>query len=232
MESGLVKGIQEKFEDFKSEIKKIPSLVVDGITDDIEKIKEVGSDIIEGLKGGITDGIESVKECAANLGESALNGIKDFLGIHSPSTEFADIGKYADMGFINGLKSMLPDIANQASDIGETATDTLSHSFSKISDCIGVDMDIQPTIRPVLDLSDVNAGAKTINAMMSSRYAMSVGSSFDEMRSVSNGDSSDEPRGNSSTFTFNQYNNSPKALSRREIRHDTIEGLQLANAMR
>lgn len=232
MDSGLVKGIEDKFEDFKSKIKEIPSLVVDGVTDGIEKIKEVGSDIVEGLKSGITGSIENIKECAAELGESALNGIKDFLGIHSPSTEFADVGKFADMGFINGLKSMLPDIADQASDIGETATDTLSDSFSKISDCIDTDMDIQPTIRPVLDLSDVNAGAKTINAMMSNRYAMSVGSSFDEARSVSNSDLSDEPRGNSSTFTFNQYNNSPKALSRKEIRRDTIEGLQLANAMR
>lgn len=38
--------------------------------------------------------------------------------------------------------------------------------------------------------------------------------------------------GEPSNFTFNQYNTSPKSLSRREIRRDTIEGLQLAKALR
>lgn len=232
MDSGLVKGIKEKFEVIKSTVNEIPSMIVEGIKNGIEKVKEVGSNIIEGLKDGITGGIDTIKEKASELGESALNGIKDFLGIHSPSTAFAEIGQYADIGFINGLKSMLPDIADQATNIGDTATDTLADSFSNISDYIDSDMGIQPTIRPVLDLSEINSGAQTIDAMMSGDYAMSVGSSFDEAKSTPEEGGSETPEGNSSSLTFNQYNMSPKALSRRDIYRATVEGLQLATAMR
>lgn len=213
MDNGLVKGIS------------------DGIKNGIEKVKEAGANIINGLKDGITEGFNTIKEKAAELGENALEGIKGALGIHSPSTEFAMIGRYADEGLINGFKSMMPDITNQVTSIGETAVNTLSKSFSDISDCIDSDMNINPTISPVLDLSNIDAGAKSIDAMMNRNYAMSISGSMEEARNARS-ETSDTPSNNSSSFVFNQYNTSPKALSRKEIRNDTLQGLQLARVMR
>ena len=56
-------------------------------------------------------------------------------------------------------------VYNAGSTLGETATGSLSDSISRIASMIGDDIDTQPTIRPVLDLSDIKAGASTISSM-------------------------------------------------------------------
>lgn len=236
MNSGLVQGIKSKFEALKNCVKQIPTMITDGIKNGISKAKEVGSNIITGLTDGIKDGINTIKDTASNLGESALNGIKDILGIHSPSREFAKIGEFADKGLVQGLKKYSPYIDRQVTDIGKSTTDSLSKSFANISDSINDNIDNQPTIRPVLDLSNINEGAKTIDTMMSRNYAMTVGKDIEESRSLrfNTPDNQNGAAGNnnSGSFIFNQYNTSPKALSRREIYHDSVQGVQLANAMR
>lgn len=236
MNSGLVQGIKSKFETLKNCVKQIPTMITDGIKSGISKAKEVGSNIITGLTDGIKDGINTIKDTASNLGESALNGIKDILGIHSPSREFAKIGEFADKGLVQGLKKYSPYIDRQVTDIGKSTTDSLSKSFANISDSINDNVDNQPTIRPVLDLSNINEGAKTIDTMMSRNYAMTVGKDIEESRSLrfNTPDNQNGAAGNnnSGSFIFNQYNTSPKALSRREIYHNGVQGVQLANAMR
>lgn len=104
--------------------------------------------------------------------------------------------------------------------------------LAELYDMVQNGLVIQPVIRPILDLSGMNTEAETIDTMMSGEQAMSVGSSFDEAKSTPEEGGSETSEGNSSSLTFNQYNMSPKALSRRDIYRATVEGLQLATAMR
>ena len=62
--------------------------------------------------------------------------------------------------------------------LGETAVNALSSTISRISDAVSTDIDAQPTIRPVLDLSDVRSGAGAIEGMLG------VGSSIGVMSRV------------------------------------------------
>ena len=56
--------------------------------------------------------------------------------------------------------------------------DSLRDSFAKISDFINTDIDTQPTIRPVLDLTSVQNGAKKLSTLFSRNKALNISTSI------------------------------------------------------
>lgn len=68
--------------------------------------KNAGLDIMRGLWNGIKGMKDWVINKVKSMGKSILNGLKSALGIHSPSTEFALVGKYSILGYTEGLEKM------------------------------------------------------------------------------------------------------------------------------
>ena len=69
----------------------------------------------------------------------------------------------------------------------------MKNSLSGLSDAINTDIDSQPTIRPVLDLSDVSNGAGVINDMFDMQPSVGVMSNLRAINSSMN----DRQNGNS-----------------------------------
>ena len=89
----------------------------------------MGEDIIAGLVGGIWKGMKAVGEAALEIGKKIVNTVKDFLGIHSPSTVFFEIGKNIIQGLLNGLKEGGTLVWN----LGKTIVTKLTEIFSELS---------------------------------------------------------------------------------------------------
>jgi tape measure domain-containing protein len=176
------------------------------------------SGFIEGIKSREVDAINAIVGMAVR----ALKAAKEALGVESPSKEFAEIGRYSVLGLVKGLvdNSGLSDDA--AAHIGDSAIESLKNSIRQISDVVNSDLDTQPTIRPVLDLSNIRSGTARLNAMVSNAQAIAISDSrktrenYDENQ---NGNDSSTNSGN--TYQFTQNNYSPKALSRTEIYRQT-----------
>lgn len=82
-----------------------------------EKTEEMGGDTWEGFKKGITDAWKNVKDwCKEHIVDPFVNGVKDLLGIHSPSTVFADIGGNIIAGLQSGLSDMWSGVERWISD--------------------------------------------------------------------------------------------------------------------
>ncbi|WP_329214789.1 phage tail tape measure protein [Streptomyces sp. NBC_01485] len=65
---------------------------------------EGGGALISGMKSGIVSGIKGIgKWIKSTLIDPVVNAVKDFFGIHSPSTVFAEIGGYLVSGLFKGL---------------------------------------------------------------------------------------------------------------------------------
>ena len=122
------------------------------------------------LGSGLVAGINSKKTAAYNagyaLGQASAQGVKDGEDAHSPSREGIKAGKWLGEGVIIGIKSLISKVYTAGHDLGKTAVDSMSNTISRITDVINSDVDAQPTIRPVLDLSDVESGAGMINSML------------------------------------------------------------------
>ncbi|MDX3099691.1 hypothetical protein [Nonomuraea angiospora] len=65
--------------------------------------RQAGKDMGSGLTAGIRSMIGDAIAAAKSLAQSALDAAKNALGIHSPSTVFADVGRWTVRGLIQGL---------------------------------------------------------------------------------------------------------------------------------
>lgn len=66
----------------------------------------VGKDIIQGLINGVGSMIGAAGNAVKNVGSSIVSGLKNILGIHSPSTVFAEIGQNMGAGLIQGINGV------------------------------------------------------------------------------------------------------------------------------
>jgi tape measure domain-containing protein len=163
--NGLKEGISDKVSDIKEAVSDAMSKAKEKLSEWIDKFKSVGKDIMNGLVDGVKAKIDSVVSTVKSAGEQALEGIKKLLGIKSPSRAFMEVGKYSGEGLIVGLEKCTGKITSAAEGMGDAALDSMRGVMSGIASAIESDVDTQPTIRPVLDLSDVESGAGAISGM-------------------------------------------------------------------
>jgi hypothetical protein len=191
------------------------------LSKDIDKWTDIGKRCVEGFVRGIESNIYLAAQEAARMAQEAIRAAKAEFDINSPSRAFADIGMYAVMGLAKGLtdNSYLSNVA--ASELGSRAIDNLRSSISRISDIVNSEVDTQPTIRPVLDLSDIKSKTKTLNAMFSSEQAMAISASMNDNNRINESQNGNVDAKSGNKYEFNQYNYSPKALSRADIYRQT-----------
>lgn len=131
----------------------------------VSKAEEAGKNFAQGFANGINNHKYLATNAGSSLGNSAYEAARKSIDSHSPSKKTYKLGTYFDQGFINGIKSLQSKVFNSSYSIGERAKAGLSKAISRISDAINSDIDAQPTIRPVLDLTDLENGSKSINSM-------------------------------------------------------------------
>ena len=127
------------------------------------------------------------------------------------------------MAFVNAIASYGKKAYDTSANVASMAKSGLTAAITQIAAWIDSDMDTQPTIRPVLDLSDVEDGARRLNTMFSYTQALAAGKGVTTRRRNSE-EEFDNQNGNASqgnTYQFTQNNYSPKALSRIEIYRQT-----------
>ena len=125
-----------------------------------------GSNAGRGFANGLKASISNAAAAAKSQAQSAVNAIKNILDINSPSKVMYQLGAYSGQGFVNGLSEYARIAYNASSDVALSAKDGLGSTLSRISDLINSDIDAQPTIRPVLDLSEITAGAGAIDSLL------------------------------------------------------------------
>lgn len=73
------------------------------ITAVVQTVERLGEAFIDGFESGITEAWKGFTTFLSEKWESLVKSVKDFFGIHSPSTVFADIGKYLIEGLKDGI---------------------------------------------------------------------------------------------------------------------------------
>lgn len=99
--AGLKKGITDAISSVAETAKKILSAIKSAF--DNFSLFDIGKNLIQGLIDGVNNMIETAKNAVANVGNAVIDKVKNVLGIHSPSTVFAEIGGYIDQGLANGI---------------------------------------------------------------------------------------------------------------------------------
>ena len=97
---------------------------------DAENIPEY---IISGLINGLKSGVSKVWDTALDIGKAVLDSIKEFLGIHSPSTKFMEVGQNITDGFVIGIQNGASGVVETIKGIGSKIIDVISNiDFGKV----------------------------------------------------------------------------------------------------
>ncbi len=106
----------------------------------LEKTEECGGNVVLGLLKGIVDGLIGIGEWIYNnMIYPLISAFCDALGIHSPSTVFAEYGQFIVQGLFNGISSLIDSIKQIWENIKQTAIsifnsvkDNISNIFNNI----------------------------------------------------------------------------------------------------
>lgn len=183
--------------------------------------------IIDGMVGGISRGIQSVINAAKRVAEGALNAAKSFLGIKSPSREFFKVGAWSTEGMAIGLNRTAGVVAKASEGVGYSAVTAMKKSMMGLATAMDGGMDLNPTIRPVLDLTNVKKGMGEVRDMMRPETIqldsnnVSAQQAYAAALEVAATSNRNTEEGVTKEYTFIQNNNSPKALSSADIYRQT-----------
>lgn len=195
---------------------------------------ESGKYFIAGIKTGIGNEVSSLFRYIESIANQCINKLNITWSVRSPSRET----QWSAMQFVNGLVVGIRDNQKYAiyaiEDLAGDTLDTLNRvldsdqdgairpvlDMSEIvtqMDTFGSDSEWKPVITPVLDMSGVEPGLRNLNAIAGYRAPQVT----ETNAGIDTGDNADSP------VTFNQYNYSPKALSRLEIYRQTKNQLSM-----
>ena len=121
--------------------------------------ENVGLSIITGMANGITNNITIITVAAENAAIAAYNAAMAKLKANSPSKVFMDVGSYIGLGMARGINDSAGDVVDAATGMSEGAIDSANNIVGIISRIMAEgSLDTQPTIAPVLDLTNLNTG--------------------------------------------------------------------------
>lgn len=162
-----VSGVSSKKSEAASAGSGLASSASSGASEQSGSMYTNGVNLAQGLINGMASMLSAVYNQGHALGDQAVKGSKDGMGEHSPSRFTFEQGVFGGMGLINGLASMSKKVYNSGYSMGERAVDGARIGVQYISDILNGELQLDPTIRPVLDVSNVQTGVGQINTMLS-----------------------------------------------------------------
>lgn len=218
--TNLIAGIRSKDQTARDTFVQIVSRCLTAIRNKYTDFYNAGKYLVEGFANGITANTYLAEARARAMAAAAARAAERELDEHSPSKVGYRIGDFFGLAFVNAISDYADKSYKAGTNMAAAAKNGLSNAISKIREFVDGEMEVQPTIRPVLDLSEVRSSAGRLTAILSRSQAMKISSSMNRETTgeIQNGDGTPSV-GNSYSFVQNNY--SPKALSRIDIYRQT-----------
>ena len=152
-------------------------LQLNAVTAFKSKFRVAGQDFAIGLAKGLDDRKLYVIKAAKVLAEGVLEKVREVFDEHSPSKEANEIGRYFDKGLVDGFRDGGSETTRAAKEMALDALYGVKDTLLALSTLIADGIDVDPVIRPVVDLSGVTAGAQAIGGMLGSSQTIPVDTS-------------------------------------------------------
>ncbi len=224
---------------------KVATALLDGIANAIEgggdklddSIRHFVKAIIKGLANGLSSGAGGVKEAIQELASDMLYKLTHPWEVRSPSRVTTRLGKNIAAGLAVGIKSNT-DAADSAGALSSDVMASLRNGLSDQTVNPEVMWNDTPTIKPVLDLTDVKKGANDMNNLwkdpsVSIDPKLSTGQAVfiakeQQWQAVAARQEMLKPAKLPAQVSLHQTINAPHALSANDIYRQTKSQLALA----
>jgi hypothetical protein len=185
------------------------------------------------MTGGLLSGGGSIVSAAESVASSALHSALSFLGIASPSKVFDEqVGQPSSLGIAVGMLKMAGAVEQASTTVAQKALDSLKTGLSGIDSLVSDNVNLQPTITPVIDLTQAKKGFSDLSGLTKANL-ISADTSTIKATSISADNAAAAAAllggapGTGSAVSFTQINNSPKALDSATIYRQTQNQLSV-----
>lgn len=163
----MVISIKEKIPLAESMMTSLIEKCVAKLKEKQAEFKEAGQFAVDGFIKGLKDPtkLSEISAAGTTIGNLALNAAKKSLQEKSPSRAMAKVGVFAVQGFVNGITKVsgLAEIAaKEMAEDSLNATKKSVYGFNSLFD----DTDLNPTITPVMDLSNIQNGVNAMHSLL------------------------------------------------------------------
>jgi len=155
---------------------------------------DAGNHISDGLAEGIHNGQSGVIRAAITVAINAYEAAKQALDINSPSRLFAKLGAGIDEGYVKGMEDNENLVTSKSVDLVKQMINSSQDALYRLGDLIDSDVIDDPTITPVLDLSQIQNGANRLYSMLGDADRISFNGNVDLANAASISVSRDQRR--------------------------------------
>lgn len=135
-------------------------------TDPSFDFKPVGENISKGMAIGIESSMNLVTEAATRVAVAAYTAAMEALDAHSPSRLFMQVGDFITAGMAIGIDDGTKEVTDSITNMSGETFDSALMVLESISQLLSEDLDSNPVITPVLDLTDLSGGITDLNGMI------------------------------------------------------------------
>lgn len=220
-------------------ILKFITSMTEYIDNNYKKFSDEGVRMVNAIAEGIGYGIGNIDLWA--LGQSFMSGLiggmESEAEINSPSKRAIQMMSYIADGLSIGADKNSTRVEKTGKQLAGDVISGMKSAISRAASVLDSEMDMTPTIRPVLDLSDVRKEAGSLTSLLAPPR-ISAARSYNQVNSIDaeykallaqQQAVADAPKEEAATnLNFTQNINSPKALSAAEVYRQTRNQLSVA----
>lgn len=170
----------------KSSCVKLVSICANAISSKAGLFTSAGKDLVNGFANGISANRYKAAAQAKAMAAAAANAARKELDEHSPSRVGYGIGDFFGIAFVNAIADNVKKAYDTSAKLANAAGSGLKNAFDKVSRIISGEVDVNPTIKPVLDLTNVRSGANAINGMLGLQPSVGVLANIGAVSSMMN----------------------------------------------
>lgn len=151
---------------YYTKFKELAESCISGLRVNYSDFYNAGKYLVEGFAKGISANTYLAEARGRAMAAAAARAARAELDINSPSKVGWEIGDFFGLGFVNAIDAYQKKAYDASTEMAASAESGLSAAASKIQNAIDGNLETQPVIRPVLDLSNIQAGSRYLNGLI------------------------------------------------------------------
>lgn len=148
---------------------------IEGIKEYQDKFRKQGNYSADGYAKGISENAWKAADEAGKAAEAAKKKIAEINDSASPAKEYIKLAMYAMMGYALGFTRNTKMVTDAAGEAGYAGLDAMKEPINKMKALLDGDLDFQPTITPVWDMTNITAGVAQTNSMLDNLKVATTG---------------------------------------------------------
>ena len=132
-----------------------------------QSMYNIGWNLCAGLANGIIAGSDMPVNAAAQMASAVVDTVNGALEVHSPSRVFYEIGDYLMQGLSQGITQNENGPVSSVAMLGDQLIQAIQNSMAQVAAMTSQDFAFQPQITPVVDMSNIRAGAAEYSSLFS-----------------------------------------------------------------